>query len=471
MEIPENIFKSYDIRGIYPSELNEKNAAYITRAIIQFIRDEAKTQTPLSVALGCDMRLSSPSLFNVVKAILLDLGINVYEVGLSSTPTLYFATRHFGADAGIQISASHNPKNYNGLKIVKNSSSGLIKIGKTTGMDEIKRLSLALAQDSGPLRKTVMSGTVHTVDQRSLLSEEIKLAKKITGNPEIKSFKIVADVANSMGAPYLEALFREIPGELVKMNFTLDGNFPSHPADPLVEANLEDLKKKVASEKADLGLAPDGDGDRLMFIDEKSTLVKPSTITALIAKELLKQNPGEKILFDIRYVFTPKKIIEEHGGVGVESKVGHAFITEQLGQVGGIFAGESSGHYFFRETGNAESQLPVILLVLKVMTRENKPLSIIAKDLSRSVESGEINFKVKNSQALMKILEDHFKEGHISKIDGIALSFPDWRFSLRSSNTEPLLRLNVEELLPGSKGENLNKVITLIKTHGQFEQD
>jgi phosphomannomutase len=207
---------------------------------------------------------------------------------------------------------------------------------------------------------------------------------------------------------------------------------------------LVDLQKKVVKEKADFGLAPDGDGDRLFFIDEKGNVIPPTIITSIIAKDFLKRHQGEKILIDIRYILTPQRIVKENGGITQITKVGHAYITESMNRDGGIFAGESSGHYFFKETGNSESQLPVILIVLKVLTAENKPFSEIVSDYRRSFESGEFNFKVTNAVEIIEALKQKYSDGVLDSIDGIAVNYPSWRFSVRTSNTEPLLRLNVE---------------------------
>lgn len=453
MNIPAKIFKSYDIRGIYPGEINEENIAPIIRAIYKFIKDKQDAQHPLSIVLGRDMRLSSPSLFAKATTVLIELGVNVIDIGISSTPSVYFSVFYYGYDAGIQISASHNPKEYNGLKIVMRGEKGLIKIGKSTGMDDIKNMSI-----EGVEIKPATGGKI--TKKEGVLEDEVNNALNILKHPKINKFKIVADAANAMGAPYIEALFKVIDADLIKMNFELDGNFPSHQADPLQADTLVDLQKRVVAEGADFGMAPDGDGDRLFFIDEKGTIVPPSIITAVVARELLKNNKGEKILYDIRYILTPKKIIEENGGESVITKVGHAFITEKLNEVGGIFAGESSGHYFFRSTGNAESQLPIIITVLKVMTDEGRKLSEIVEELRRSYESGEINFKVNNASEIIETMKNKFGDGEISTLDGVAISYPEWRMSLRTSNTEPLLRLNVEandkELLEKNKELVLN---------------
>lgn len=459
---PENIFKSYDIRGIYPAQINEENIVSTTRAIYKFLLDKTSGKQSLSVVVGRDMRLSSPAIFKAVTNTLLDLGAQVIDVGLVSTPTFYFAVFNGKFDGGIQITASHNPKEYNGLKIVKYSPQGLIKIGKNTGMDDIKKLAL-----EGTEVGCKPGGKI--IKKEGVVIEEVKNALKIAGHPKIKPLKVVADTANAMAALYIEELFKHIPGDLIKMNFELDGTFPAHPADPLDPRNVSDLQKRVIAEKADVGIATDGDGDRLFFIDEKGKIVPASHITALVAKDLLKKHKGEKIVADIRYILTPKKIVEELGGTFVITKVGHAFITEKLHESGAIFAGESSAHYFFRETGNAESQLPIILIVLKTLTSENKTLSEIIADVKRSYESGEINFRVKNAPEIIEAIKKEFSGGEVSELDGVAITYADWRLSLRSSNTEPLLRLNIEAEADGIVEEKKQNVMKLIKKHAIFE--
>jgi len=462
VDIPEGIFKSYDIRGTYPDQINEQFAVPITKAIYKVISDQLNSTTPLTIAIGRDMRLSSPAIFEAVTETLIKLGAKVIDLGIVPTTTFYFAVFKYGYDGGIQITASHNPKEYNGLKIVRHSSTGVVKIGKSTGMDDIKKFSL-----EGVDLEDIDRGSIEK--KEGVLEEEVQNALNMVGKPAIKPFKIVADAANALGALYIDGLFKVIPGELVRMNFELDGTFPVHQADPLQKENLVDLQKKVLDEGADFGLAPDGDGDRLFFIDEKGDIVQPSLITALVAKELLKQNPGESVSFDIRYILTPKKIVEEYNGKYTVTKVGHAFITEELHKTGGIFAGESSAHYYFRETGNAESQLPVILMVLKVMSEENKPLSEIIEGLKRSHESGEINFKVKNALEIIEAIKGKYSDAQIDELDGIAVNYKDWRFSIRTSNTEPLLRLNVEHVGKEDLEGKLEEVLAEIKKHAIFE--
>ena len=385
---PEKIFKSYDIRGIYPEEINEDFAVPIIKAIFKVISDQLQTSEPLTLAVGRDMRLSSPAIFKAVSETLVSLGAKVIDLGIVSTPTFYYAVFKKGFDGGVQITASHNPGEYNGIKIVRKSPTGLVKIGGSTGMLDIKNLAM------GDLEfPEVPRGSLENME--GVVVEEVKNALDIAGNPKLNEYKVVADAANALGGLYIEELYKHIPGSLVKMNFELDGTFPAHQADPLQKETLVDLQKRVLEEGADLGLAPDGDGDRLFFIDEKGEIIPPSIITAIVAREVLKKHKGATILGDIRYIMTPKKIVEELGGTFVITRVGHSFITEKLHETGGAFAGESSSHYFFKETGNAESQIPMIILILKVMTEEGKKISEIVDSLKRSHESGEFNFKVK----------------------------------------------------------------------------
>jgi len=455
-QIPGHIFKGYDIRGLYPEELNEENIKTIVAAIYKFFKKGKPEDESLTLVVGTDMRTSSPSLTKVAIDTLVTLGANVVDIGMVSTPTFYFAVSHYGYECGMQITASHNPPQWNGVKFVKKGSTGLIKIGKTTGMNEIKEMAT-----TGDVAKPAAGGSVS--QKSGVLEDEVENALKIVGNPEIKKFKIVADPANAMGSQYIGALFDKVPQDLVRMNWELDGTFPAHQPDPLQPSNLVDLQKRVLEEKADLGLAPDGDGDRLFFIDDKGQVVPPTIITSIVASELLKESPGDLMYVDIRYLFTPKKIIEENGGKMEVVKVGHAFITEAMNNTGGIFAGESSAHYFFRATGNAESQMPIILTVLKVLTREGKPFSEVIEEYRRSYESGEFNFEVQNSPEILDALKEKYKDGELETMDGVAISYPEWRFSVRTSNTEPLLRLNVEAYKKDVMEKNRDELMSTIK--------
>lgn len=434
--IDPKIFKAYDIRGIYPDQINEANITQIVQSIYKFFYDAIGKPQP-TVVLAYDMRLSGPQLFEATKKTLVEMGANVIDVGQLSTPSFYFTVFHYAYDCGIQVTASHNPKEYNGMKFVRYTPKGLIKIGKPTGMDDIQRMS------NEELNFTP-SQTGMVTKKEGILQDEVEEALKLFDNPKLKKFKIVADPANAMGAQYISALFDKVPADLVKMNFELDGSFPAHEANPLKFETLKDLQQRVLDEKADLGLATDGDGDRLFFIDEKGRVVPSTSITAIVARELLQKYPGERIYFDIRDILGPQKIVEEFGGISEIVRVGHAYITESMNKTGGIYAGESSGHMFFRSNGNAETNLPVILCVLKAMTEENKSLSELVEEYRRSYEAEEKNFEVTNAPEILDALKEKYKDGEFVNIDGVTINYPTWRFNVRTSNTEPLLRLNVE---------------------------
>lgn len=460
INIPEHIFKGYDIRGIYPTELNEENIVPIVCAIYAFFHQDRPEDQPLTLVVGTDMRISSPALTRIAIRTLVELGAKVVDIGMVSTPTFYFAVYHWGYEAGIQVTASHNPKEWNGVKIVKSGKNGLIKIGRPTGLEEIKAMAL-----TGESIKSTGEGSI--VKKTGILEEEVENALAIAGNPRIKKFKIVADPANAMGAQYLTALFNKVDIDLVKMNFELNGNFPAHQPDPLKFETLADLQARVVAEKADLGLAPDGDGDRLFFIDERGQVIPGNMITALVARQILRDHPGEKILFDIRNIFTPRMIVEESGGKWAITKVGHAYITEALNETGAIFAGEGSGHYFFRDTGNAESPMSIILTVLSVLTREGKTLSEVISEVRRSFESGEINFRVSNASKILAKIGEKYSDGQFSTLDGITVEYPQWRMNLRISNTEPLMRLNLEAYDQKVLEEKTREVKSLIESISQ----
>ncbi len=458
MNIDPKIFKSYDIRGIYPTQINEENIGQIVKAIYKFFYESIGKSQP-TILLAYDMRISGPALFEIAKKTLVEMGADVIDAGQLSTPSFYFAVFHYQYDCGIQITASHNPKEWNGLKFVKSTPKGLIKIGKPTGMDEVQKLAQQEIVFTPTQKGKVTAKT-------GILEDEVKTTLDLLGNPEVKKFKIVADPGNAMGAQYIEALFEKVPADLIKMNFELDGNFPAHEPNPLKFETLRDLQKRVIDEKADLGIATDGDGDRLYFIDEKGQIVPATSITSIVARELLKKYPGELIYFDIRDILGPQKIVEEYGGKSEIVRVGHAYITEAMNKTGGIFAGESSGHMFFRTNGNSESNMPIILIILQVLTEEKKTLSEVVEMLRRSYESGELNFEVSNSKEILDALKEKYKDGKFWDLDGVSVSYdnPVWRFNVRTSNTEPLLRLNVESYDKDLTAQKFNELKNFIQS-------
>ncbi|KKQ36933.1 MAG: Phosphomannomutase [Candidatus Roizmanbacteria bacterium GW2011_GWA2_37_7] len=459
--IDTSIFQAYDIRGVYPKQINENVMENITRAIFTFFKKRLK-KTNMTIVLGHDMRLSSPVLHQIACDTLKKCGAQVIDIGLAATPTVYFAVRNDKYDAGIQISASHNPKEYNGIKIVIRNADALIKIGKNTGMN-----SIVNNVQHSLFSEYTAGGSV--IKQENTLEKEIDQAIQAVHSGDVHTLKIVVDPANAMGILPTNELFDRLGATLIKINFDLDGTFPSHQADPLQHKTLRDLQKRVKDTKAHLGIALDGDADRVMFIDERGEIVPATLITTLIAGEILKENPGERILVDIRYIKNVEDMVTKLGGKVGYTKIGHALITEQVNNEHAIFAGESSGHYYFRSMGGCESTVRVILFILRVLSRENKPFSKILEKIQTSVESGESNFILPvnfHASIIINKLKTMYADGVLSELDGVAISYPEWRFSVRTSNTEALLRLNVEGKTNTIVMTKLNDIRKMILEYG-----
>lgn len=458
MRINQNIFKAYDIRGLYPKELDEKAIEYIGKAIATFVIEKTPNETP-TIALSYDGRLSSPSLATHLKKALLNAGLYVIDIGMAGTPTLYFVVHHFGYNAGVQISASHNPKEYNGIKFVL-SDKGIVKIGKASGLTQL--IEIVKTSKYKTLGKKGKAKT-----NKKILEAYIHFWIKKLGIPPVKQLNVVADPANAVGALYIKKLFGKLPCKLTGINMEIDGNFPAHQPDPLQLETLTSLRKRVQKEHADLGIAADGDGDRIFFIDEKGGVVSPSLITALVAEELLKKQKGEHIMVDVRYTKNALRTVKQHKGRHTISPVGHALISKEMKRLDALFAGESSGHYYFRESGYADDPVPVILILLHRLAKEKKPISQIIERFKHYEESGEINFRVKNAQKLFKAVERYYKKqkGRIDKTDGLSITFSSWRCNIRSSNTEPLVRLNIEGKTTSVVEKKIQELSSLIKNY------
>ncbi len=457
MKLDTSIFKSYDIRGIYPEQISEENIQEVVQAVLHFYQIRIGRPN-ISIVVGHDMRMSVPNLYPRLIDALVKGGAEVIDIGLSSTPTYYFAVLHLKTDAGIILTASHNPSQYTGMKLVIREGDKIIKIGGDTGMKDIMEFAeqgISVNESGGSIR--IESG---------LVEAEIENAESVATMHGIKPLKVVADTANAMAITYIKPLFEKLPCTLILMNEELDGSFPVHQPDPLVFENYKALYQRVIDEKADLGIAPDGDGDRVFFVDEKGGMIPGSMITALVARELLKTNPGATILYDIRYTMTPKKIIEENGGKSEITRVGHAFITKQIHDTGAIFGGESSGHMFLKATGGAESQVAIILIVLKALSDSGKSMSQLILDLRRSYESGEFNFITDKDESIIESLKNHYSDAKMSTLDGITIEYPEWRFNVRTSNTEPLLRLNLEADTKDNMERRIKEVKTYIESLG-----
>lgn len=462
------IFKSYDIRGLWPDDINEDNIDLIVKAIISFLIQNLKKEK-IRLVLGYDMRFSSPIIFERMKKVFLSYGATIYNLGLVPTPTVYFSIFRFSADVGIQISASHNPKNYNGIKIAVRQGKQLIKIGKNTGIAEIKERAL-----KNDFIKPQNNPKGQIIEIKDAIDVEIDSAFSDLKINNLEKLKIIVDPANAMGILYFEKLKDKIPADILMINDQLDGTFPSHQADPLRFDLWKDLQNQVIEKRADLGIMIDGDADRVFFVDEKGKIIPATLTTSLLLEKIFALKPKTKVLVDIRYLLNVKKQVEKLGGILNVSPVGHALITQQLNNEGAVFAGESSGHYYFEEIGGGESSIRVILLMLQILSEKKQPISFLLKKIKTAEESGEINFKRDQSTNPKDILDKMVQEfgdgSKISWLDGLSVDFPSWRFNIRTSNTEPLIRLNVEgfnkELVKQKTDQLVKKMLSFgLKKH------
>ena len=427
------IFKAYDIRGVYPSELNEEIAYKIGRAFVSFLHCK-------EVVVGRDARSCSPQLFEALADGITDEGSDMIDIGLSTTPMLYYAGH--GREAAIMITASHNPKDHNGFKMCRRDS---IPVSGDTGIKEIESLA----------GKNMFSKkTKGKIIKKDILDEYIdfnlglmdRMAKdKLKRLP--KKFTVVLDAANAMGSLDHPKVYEKLGCRLIKLYCDLDMTFPNHEANPLKHETLAVLQKTVVENKADFGVAVDGDADRCVLVDEKGGIVSADLLTALIGKHIMEKHPAAKILFDLRSSMAVKETIEKAGGKAIMCRVGHAFIKKQMKEEDALFAGELSGHFYYKEHFTTESTILTVLKAIEIMLEENKPLSELIKPLRKYYQSGEINFAVKDKEAKINELEQLFgrqKNAEVSHLDGISIDFGGWRLNVRPSNTESLLRLNIE---------------------------
>lgn len=456
MVMDPSVFKAYDIRGVYPDKLDEELAYKISRAFITLLQKENPGRK-LKIIIGRDMRLSSPQLTKSLIRGIVEQGADVVDIGLASTPTFYFAVAYYGLDGGMQVSASHNPKEYNGIKMVRRHA---VPVSGDTGIMDVKDLVIR-----GDFLPANTKGKVAV--KKGVLGEEVRHAFKYADAKKIKPMKIVIDTANAMGGPMFKELFRHLPCKIVRMNFRLDGTFPAHQADPFKDENIADLKKKVVEVGADMGIALDGDADRIFFIDDKGERVDPAIMRGILAKIFLRDKPGAKIGYDLRPGRITQDMILESGGIPVVTRVGHSLIKEDCLRQDIYFAGESSGHMFLHmDIGIFEVPLIITLKLLQELSVEKKSLSeLVMPYKGRYFPSGEYSIEIKDKQAKIKELEKAYSKGakDVSHLDGLSVEFDDWWFNVRPSNTEPLLRLNLEAKTKKRMEEMRDKVLAIIR--------
>ncbi|MEI8104197.1 MAG: phosphomannomutase/phosphoglucomutase [Candidatus Moraniibacteriota bacterium] len=441
-----SIFKAYDIRGLYPSEIDASAAYAIGHALVDHFQSKV-------VAIGRDARESSPELFAELSRGIIDAGAEVIDLGLLTTPMVYFAAWNIdNASAVISVTASHNPPQYNGIKI---ALRGAVPVGENSGLLAIRDLALA-----DGFSKTPGTGSVTTYNIKPDYYTFIEGFAHLGD----RKLKVVIDTANAMGVLELP-IFQKFADklDLVYLYGSLDHPFSAHEANPLNTATLAELQAKVVEEKADIGVAFDGDADRIGFVDERGEIIPMDLITGLLAQEALRKNPGATVLYDLRSSKAVKEVIEEHGGRAVECKVGHANIKKQMREEHAVFAGELSGHYYFQENSYAEAgSLPAILL-LNLLSNGDQKLSQLVQDLRRYSHSGEINSEVKNKNEILQTLRKRYADGKQHELDGLKVEYPHWWFNVRTSNTEPLLRLNLEADTPELMAEKQAELLAIIR--------
>jgi phosphomannomutase len=425
METNPEIFKAYDIRGVFGKDFGQEAAYSIGRVFVDFL----KKNNP-KIAIGRDNRLSSPRLFKSLCKGIVEGGGTVFDIGLATTPLLYFSVVKLKADGGINITASHNPAQYNGFKLVRERA---IPVSGETGLAEIKDIAL-----SGRFKRKGKGKIVKKNTVKEYVKFNLKSFKKQ------KPLKIVIDTANAVSGIMVPKIFKGSGNEIVHLYSKLDGLFPNHNPDPLVKDNLREICLATREKRADLGIAFDGDGDRILFIDENGDIVPGDLITALIADLILKRNPKENIIYDIRSSNIIKEVAEKNGGEALGGRIGHSLIKEAMRKNNTVFAGELSGHYYFRSHYFCEAPFAVLGEILKEIAKGRK-LSQIIKPYRKYFHSGEINFKVKDKKRALRALKQKFwKAGKVLEIDGLRIDFKDWWFLVRPSNTEPVIRLVVE---------------------------
>ncbi|HEX9917261.1 MAG TPA: phosphomannomutase/phosphoglucomutase [candidate division Zixibacteria bacterium] len=443
----ESIFKSYDIRGIYPQQLNEDIAYKLGRALVEYLR-------PQTVAVGRDVRLSSESLACATIKGITEEGAEVIDIGLCSTDGLYFAVGNFKYDGGVMITASHNPPEYNGMKVCKKDA---VPLSGQEGLDKIKELVLG---NSFPTVKKTGKITRRDIDQ-DYTSHTLSFVDK----GELKPFKIVIDAGNGIAGKIVPQVFRELPCKVIPLFFDLDGTFPNHLPNPIVPENTVSLRDEILKQKADLGAIFDGDADRMFLMDEKGKLLGGDMVTALVAKNLLKKEKGATILYNLVCSKTVPEIIQKSGGKGIRTRVGHALIKPLMKKYNAIFGGEHSGHFYFRNNWFADSGLIALLVCLELISEENKPLSTLLASIDHYFRSGEINSQVADIPGKLKEVEKRYAgSGKIDRLDGLTIEFDTWWFSLRASNTEPLLRLNIEATSEELLGQKKKEMLELIRS-------
>jgi phosphomannomutase len=444
------IFKAYDIRGTYPDQLNEEDAWKIGCATARFLRSllrgyqrgQAASQ---SLCVGRDMRTHSEAIAKALIEGMNSTGANVIDIGMIDTPQMYFAINHLGTCGGVQVTASHNPAKYNGFKI---SGLDAKPIGADTGLKDIEHIATALLHTKGK--------ATGSVESHDLTAEYKKHVLKFL-RPNVKKMKIAVDASNGMAGKMVPAIFGKLPVKIIEINFEHTGKF-KHEPNPLIESNLAELKATVKKNKCDFGVCFDGDADRLMMVDEKGDTIGCDLMTALMVPYFLEKEPKSTVVYDLRSSRVVVEEIIKHGGTPRRERVGHAYMKKALRDSHSVFGGELSGHFYYRDNFYADSGMITLVHVINIVSKADLPISELISPLRRYHSSGEMNFTVENKQAKMDELAKRYSDGQIDHLDGVTIGYKDWWFNCRPSNTEPLLRLNVEAKSKELLDEKLNEI-------------
>ena len=442
------VFKAYDVRGLHATELDEEGAEAIGRAFVEVFR-------PGRIAVGHDMRVSSPSMAEAVVRGASAAGAEVLELGLVGTEMVYFAVGELGLGGGIAVTASHNPKEYTGLKIVR---EGALPVGGESGLAEIAEQAASGAGGR--------SGPAGSIEPYDIWPQYVDRVLSFVEAEAIAPLKVVIDAANGMAGAMLPPVLERLPQlEAVRCYFDPDGTFPNHEPNPLLPENREFIVRKTLEEGADFGVAFDGDADRCFFVDDAGEFVPGDFATALFADSVLEKEPGAKVIYDVRASWAVPETIERAGGVPLVNRVGHAFIKQRMREEGAAFGGEVSGHYYFREFTQADSGVVPFLLMLELVSRKGRKLSEILRPFrDRYFITGELNTPVRDVDAKLRELEERFgAEGEPSHLDGLSVDAEDWHMNVRPSNTEPLLRLNLEARTPELMERKRDEVLAVIR--------
>jgi phosphomannomutase len=449
-QLNTSIFKAYDIRGLYPSEINEDVARQIGRGFVAYLKASR-------IGVSRDMRLSSPALAAAFIEGAREQGANVIDYEMAATDMMYFAVAKDDLEGGAQVTASHNPKEYNGVKMVRRGAEPL---SGDAGLGEIRDMIL---NDRLP----APAATRGSVTRSDILPAYVKKILSFIDPAIIKPFNVVLDAGSGMAGLVAPELFERLPCRTTRLCFRIDGNFPTHEANPLIEENRRDITAEVARQKADVGIAWDGDADRCFFLDGTGEFISGDFITALLAEAFLLKYPGSTIIYDLRASRAVKDVVERMGGRALMNRVGHAYIKQRMRQEDAVFAGEVTGHYYFRDFHYADNGFIPALLMLELMSKKNKSLRDLLQPLrERYFISGEINTKLRSMDevpAKLDAIAMRYKDAQVGHLDGVSVDYSDWHFNVRASNTEPLLRLNLEATSPETMAKKRDEVLGIIR--------